>query len=76
MDYLTKEGIMYRDYPAFIKSLKRLKDSYSYVKGYVAPLQKLSANLYFLTENLILLGTLWLAAGYSRHLISLEEFTI
>ncbi len=45
MDYLTKEGIMYRDYPAFIKSLKRLKDSYPYVKGRGAPLQKLCVNL-------------------------------
>jgi hypothetical protein len=44
---------MWRDYPAFIKSLKRLKDSYPYVKGRVAPLQKLSVNLHFLTERLI-----------------------
>ncbi len=63
---------MYRDYPVFIESLKRLKYCYPYVKGCVAPLQKLCVNLYFLTERLILLGNPAACCGFEERFFGFQ----
>ena len=47
---------MYRDCPAFIKSLKRLKDTYPYVKGRVAPLHKLCVTLILFDRETNIIG--------------------